>query len=55
MERAIRIVYLSTAIMGFIGAVLALVTDDISEFAAWTSVVAMAGAGFIKEVDEEQN
>lgn len=53
MERVLRVVYLSTVIMGLLGATLALITDDMSEFAAWASVIAMAGAGFIREVDEE--
>ena len=54
MKRLLRTVYLSTAIMGMLGAIMALVVDDDkSEFAAWISAVAMAGAGFIRETDEE--
>ncbi len=53
MKRLLRIVYLSTAIMGLMGAVLAFATGDTSEAAAWFTAIAMAGAGFIREADEE--
>ncbi len=53
MKRILRIVYLASAIMGVLGGILAILTDDTSEFFAWFTAVAMAGAGFIRETDEE--
>ena len=53
MKKILRIAYLATAIMGVLGGIMALVTDDMSEFCAWFTAVAMAGAGFIKETDRE--
>ena len=53
MKRLLRITYLSVVIMGFLGGIMAIVTGDTSEFFAWFTAVAMAGAGFIKETDEE--
>jgi len=52
-KRILRIVYLSTAIGSVLGIILAAATSDTSEILAWISALAMAGAGFIKETDEE--
>ena len=53
MKRILRVTYLSAAIMGVLGGIMALLMDDTSEFFAWFTVVAMAGAGFIRETDQE--
>jgi len=53
MKRILRTVYLATAIMGVLGGILAILMNDTSEFFAWFTAVAMAGAGFIREANEE--
>jgi len=53
MKRILRITYLSCAIGGMLGGTLALADDDVSEMMAWYTAVAMAGAGFLRETDEE--
>jgi len=54
VKRLLRVTYLSAAIMGLLGGILAISMGDTSEFFAWFTAVAMAGAGFIREAELEE-